>query len=132
MHGEGLNKNVGKWFDFKTPQPNIPSDLIEKAIALYEKKRDENFAQPVNPDKAFWLGGKLLTMNNTLIWNYKGELFEESIPSEQKTISKILWQLNPSSKNREKAVSQLKDVIQKNPQIQKLIKKFRGRGLCVL
>lgn len=132
MHGEGLNKNVGKWFDFKTPQPNIPSDLIEKAIALYEKKRDENFAQPVNPDKAFWLGGKLLTMNNTLIWNYKGELFEERIPSEQKTISKILWQLNPSSENREKAVSQLKDVIQKNPQIQKLIKKFRGRGLCVL
>lgn len=132
MHGEGLNKNVGKWFDFKTPQPDIPSDLIEKAITLYEKNRDERFALPVNPEKAFWIGGKILTINSKLIWTYKGELFEERIPSELKHLSKLLWELNPSSENREKKIFQLKETIQKNPQAQKILKKFRGRGLCVL
>nr|MCR5217607.1 radical SAM protein [Treponema sp.] len=138
MHGEGLNKSVGKWFNFKTPQPTIAPDLIEKAIALYEINRDKKFAQPVNLKKSFWLGGKILYSKNKFIWNYKGELIEETIPQQLKNIfnenftpqsfAAALWNINPAISDYEP----LEYMLDKIPDLYKILQLFRGQGLCTL
>ena len=111
MHGERLNMSVNKWFNFKTPLPTVPKDLIQKAIAHYEKERDRQFSLEAAPDHLYWLGGKLLVLKNKFVWTFKGELFEEKIPQGVKY---------------EEALQFASDF--RNPKLQGF---FRGRGLCV-
>ena len=47
MHGEDLEKPVYKWFDFPVPHPTVPKDFIEKLIAKYEEKRNEQFKKEI-------------------------------------------------------------------------------------
>lgn len=88
MHGEHLNTNVQKFFEFKTPAPSIPKNFIARSIQKYEEARDKSFAQPaVTADRIFtegklssaeknlfWLGGNLISVSeNKYLWNYMGE-----------------------------------------------------------
>ncbi len=103
MHGEEIDTPVQKWFDFETPAPTIPKNFIEKAIALYEKKRDAEFAAPIPHDeeRVIWLGGEKIfvpaeksSSSGKMYWIYMGEMHDDDarVPN----------------------------------------KKLRGRGLCVL
>ena len=75
MHGEDLEKPVQKWFDFPVPRPTVGRDFIEKLIAKYEAKRDEEFKKlPANPEKSVWLGGEKIELaNGKTGWFYMGE-----------------------------------------------------------
>lgn len=80
MHGQDLNMNVQKWFDFPVPKPDVPKDFIQKKIAAYESKRDQAFAKPLPADKnkIVWLGGEKIPLGkNKSGWNYMGEFFVE-------------------------------------------------------
>lgn len=138
MHGEGLNKSVGKWFNFKTPLPTIKANLIENSIKLYEEKRNKKFTQEIDLQKTFWLAGKILYSSGRFIWNYKGELIEKKIPDSLKNIfnqsitpqsfSSAIWNLSP-------AISDYKPlyyILEKAPELNKLLSLFRGQGLCAL
>ncbi|WDT78226.1 MAG: hypothetical protein MPW14_13465 [Candidatus Manganitrophus sp.] len=45
MHGVGLETGVRRWFDFPTPKPNVPADLIAQALAS------------LRPPEKIWSGG---------------------------------------------------------------------------
>ena len=81
MHGEDISKPVRKWFDFQVVRPSVPRDFIEKLVAKYEKKRDEEFKKPVSESesdsgKTFWLGGEKLSLSGGKTgWFYMGEFY---------------------------------------------------------
>jgi radical SAM superfamily enzyme YgiQ (UPF0313 family) len=51
MHGVALREPLSFWFDFKTPRPTVPRQLIQQALQEPEKP---DFAQPNR--RLFWLG----------------------------------------------------------------------------
>ena len=51
MHGLALAEPLSFWFDFKTPRPTVPRQLINQALAEPEKP---DLAQPGR--RLFWLG----------------------------------------------------------------------------
>jgi radical SAM superfamily enzyme YgiQ (UPF0313 family) len=51
MHGVALREPLSFWFDFKTPRPTVPRQLIQQALSEPEKR---DFAQ-LNK-RLFWLG----------------------------------------------------------------------------
>ena len=80
MHGQGLKKNVTKWFDFPVCQPSIPKDFIEILIDSYQEDTEKSYRQPLPQDssKTIWLGGeKIDAGKNKVGWFYMGEYFEE-------------------------------------------------------
>lgn len=121
MHGEKLHTPVNRWFDFKTPQPTVPANLIEKSIARYEKERDRQFASPMKKGQSpYWLAGKVLLSGNRLVWTYKGELCEEKLPQ---------------GISREEGAEFIRILTERTCDIQdcrlELTALFRGRGLCI-
>ena len=51
MHGVALREPLSFWFDFKTPRPTVPRQLINQALSEPDKP---DFAQPNR--RLFWLG----------------------------------------------------------------------------
>jgi hypothetical protein len=51
MHGVALREPLSFWFDFKTPRPTVPRQLIQQALAEPDKP---DAAQPNR--RLFWLG----------------------------------------------------------------------------
>ncbi|MGI4760315.1 MAG: B12-binding domain-containing radical SAM protein [Janthinobacterium lividum] len=51
LHGVALHEPLSFWFDFKTPRPTVPRQLIQQALAEPDKP---DFAQPNR--RLFWLG----------------------------------------------------------------------------
>lgn len=133
MHGEGLNKKIGKWFDFKTPEPTIPSDYIEQAIQKYEEKKERDFSKPLDPKKLYWLGGdiNLIDEERKFSWLYMQDIFTEKNvlnKNDFEEFKNAIIHLSPKNRN-EKIVANL---LEKNPSAEKIIKKLRGNGLCSL
>ncbi len=131
MHGEGLNKKVGKWFDFKTPEPTIPSDYIEKAIQKYDEKKEKDFSKPLDIKKLYWLGGDLNLVEDgkKIIWLYMQDLYTEKnfLNGNQFEQFKIaLNALSPFNHNEQMMI----EYLEKNPGAEKLLKKLRGVGLA--
>lgn len=137
MHGENLNKSVNKWFNFKTPAPTVPKDLIEKSIARYELNRDKQFSLTVDLTKAWWLGGKIFAAGNVFTWTYKGELLEEKIPDVKdknllNDFACVLFSLKPELfAKRENAIRRLSKLTEASPALKKTLTKLRGQGLCI-
>lgn len=133
MHGEGLNKKVNKWFDFKTPETTIPKDYIESAIQKYEEKKNLDFAKPLEIKKLYWLGGdiNLFDDNKKFVWLYMQDLCEEKnylSPKDFEDFKIALKKLSP--KNRD--TNLMESLLQKNPKIEKTLKKLRGLGLAMV
>jgi len=51
LHGVALREPLSFWFDFKTPRPTVPRQLIQQALGETDKP---DFAQPNR--RLFWLG----------------------------------------------------------------------------
>jgi len=51
LHGVALREPLSFWFDFKTPRPTVPRQLVQQALSEPEKP---DFAQPNR--RLFWLG----------------------------------------------------------------------------
>ncbi len=51
LHGVALREPLSFWFDFKTPRPTVPRQLIQQALGEADKP---DFAQPNR--RLFWLG----------------------------------------------------------------------------
>ena len=51
MHGVALREPLSFWFDFKTPRPAVPRQLVQQALQSPDKP---DFAQPSR--RLFWLG----------------------------------------------------------------------------
>ena len=118
MHGEHLNTSVNRWFNFKTPQPTVPKDLIKKSIARYEKNRDAR--RNSAGTNLIWLGSKIYLQKNNFVWTYKGELFEEKIPDGIKK-EEALRLCNVIYNNDFSEIESHKNVL----------KYFYGCGLCI-
>lgn len=81
MHGEGLNKSVNKWFDFKTPQPTVSKTLVEDAIQKYEERKAAEQKSPLDLAKTYWLGGHINVIQREggkcfIYWFYMQEYSE--------------------------------------------------------
>lgn len=77
MHGQGLNKNIARWFPFPVPQSNVPKDFIERKIENYEKNRDELWQKKFDEKDSFWIGGeKIPSGKGKITWFYMGEKYE--------------------------------------------------------
>ncbi len=69
MHGRGIEKNIGKWFSFKTAAPTVPKNLVSKSIEKYEAGR--NKIQDYG--KLCFLPENMMHENGILTWSYMGE-----------------------------------------------------------
>lgn len=134
MHGQSLQKPVGKWFNFKVPAPSVPVDLVERAAARYEKRRDAAFAAPVETDKAFWLGGEVLadSRGSSLTWDYMGELHQIDLPAKLrgKRAKQLCVLLNALSPEQHLHAGQEAAAVP--PEQLSFLRHFRGRGLVQL
>ena len=134
MHGEALDAPVGSWFNFKTPLPTIPQDYIEKAITTYEHKRDSAYKSPVKLEKCWWLAGQIIaTKPDTLTWIYMQETVEMHVNGNivqlVPQLMRLIMQLQPEYKKRDKAVQELKEFLDSYTQAQPFVQKLRGKGL---
>ena len=144
MHGEDLEIPVGKWFPFAMPRPSVAPDLVERAIANYERQRDgahRDYDKFCRNWKAYcWLGGRPLVVGSKdglqLTWSYMGELFYGKFPagtSRSLAEAVAVWLYNRSPKRwssgdeiPEELSCELAGVIKV------LYKKLRPNGLCPL
>ena len=143
MNGEDLEIPVTKWFPFAMPRPSVAPDLVEQAIANYEKQRDgayrdyDNFCR--NWKNYCWLGGRPLVVSSKdglqLTWSFMGELFYGKFPAGTKkslaeNVALWLYNRSPGSLSVGDVVSEelpyeLADAINA------LYKKLRPNGLCL-
>ena len=90
MHGQDLERNVQKWFDFPVVKPSVGRDFISRLVEKYEKKRDQTFASSDGKtgtqggasgsssgvEKTFWLGGEKIPLADGRVgWFYMGEFY---------------------------------------------------------
>lgn len=131
MHGQGLEKKVWKWFNWEMPKPSIPSDFVEKAISVYEKKRDAQYKDyddfMIGKKDYLWIGGKVIVINKTIVWTYMGEDFSFTFDTVQKA-KKIAEILHTISLEGERKSLQSK-VEYKKEFFPSLYNKLRGKGL---
>lgn len=144
MHGEDLEIPVTKWFPFAMPRPSVAPDLVERAIANYERQRDgahRDYDKFCRNWKAYcWLGGRPLVVGSKdglqLTWSYMGELFYGKFPagtSRSLAEAVAVWLYNRSPQRwssgdeiPEELSCELAGVIKV------LYKKLRPNGLCPL
>lgn len=129
MHGEKLNMNVNKWFDFKTPSPTIPKDFIENAIALYEAERNSAWGKIPSIEKCRWLGGKILRQGRRLCWIYMQEEYSTKLPEGKDGIQKEFLDALDCLKCEKFNPDAMKNFLAKNPEYEKIFRKLRGSGL---
>ena len=144
MHGEDLELPVGKWFPFAMPRPSVAPDLVEQAIAHYEKQRDgayrdyDRFCK--NWNNYCWLGGRPLVVESKgglqLTWSYMGELFYGSFPAgtrrcQAEAVAQWLYNRTPGRWSEgDGAGNQLAGELA--GAFKALYKKLRPNGLCPL
>jgi len=76
MAGEGLEKNVRKWFPFPMPPPRVAADLIDRHVAAYEARRDAERNRPFEPESTYcWTASRPVPVagGRELAWWHLGE-----------------------------------------------------------
>ncbi len=75
MAGVGLDRPVRSWFPFKVPSPAVEEGLIDSLIARYEKRRDEAWDAPFDPESEYrWVATEPVAISpTTLAWWHLGE-----------------------------------------------------------
>ena len=131
MHGEGLDADVRRWFDFKMPSPSVSKTLVEDAVNRYEEREAQNKRAHLSEESLmFWLGGKPYSCNGgrELGWIFMQEEYRISLRENQdaKKMCESLLALSVDSADteaRKKALAVFGE---------KTLKHLRGKGLCVL
>jgi len=141
MHGERLDQNIQKWFEFQVPKTSVARNFIETKIEEYEKKSSfhltkEDFEKSDLEKGIFWLGGNAVKCGegktSELRWIYLQEecyLSLEGIPKSL-TLEKIISTLNklaPSAEpcEREMCLNQIKN----DSSLQKVLGKLHNKGV---
>jgi len=107
MHGQGLDKKVNKWFNFPTPEPTVPKNLIEDAIGRYEERCMSFASAPLLPERLYWLGGKILPVKGEngktkLVWFYMQEAEEMETKLDYKSAQEFcqaIYALRPQDRD---------------------------------
>lgn len=101
MSGEGLDRPVGEWFDFRTPAPSAERDYVKK---LKKARRAEaERVAPANGALAAWLGGALVRSGSKggralLAYSYRNRVEEIAIaPRDEPRLREILASADPAS-----------------------------------
>ena len=141
MHGEKLTKPVNTWFDFAMPKPSISKKIIENKIAVYEKRRNEEYLKLADGKKYYvWLAGKAFFAKQknctTLNWFFMGEeqciFVNENLNEEQKRkILSLLDALKPENfeENLKLSAEQFENRYNFSVKMQA---QMRGKGLCLV
>lgn len=141
MHGEKIGMNVGKWFDFKTPEPSVPHNLVQRAAEKYERRRNSEWQAPVNIKKCVWLSSAPLVSKNKIEWQYMQEDYSAKLPSGVKSESvkdfvSALEELSATKRFEEKSNGEngnidniMEEFIAKKPAFLPLLQNMRGKGL---
>ena len=130
MHGEKIGMNVCKWFDFKTPVPTVPHDLVQKAVEKYERRRNAEWKSPLNIKRCAWLSSRPLVCKNKLEWQYMQEIHSLALPSgaDSKSINEFLLAMEGISAKVQQT-KPMEDFLAKRPDFLPLLQKMRGKGL---
>lgn len=131
MHGDHLETNVQKWFNFPIPKPTVSRNYVNQQIEEYEKEnnaRAESLNQK-NAERLYWLGNNPVRTKNEYCWIYLMEeqsapagFFEELLP--------FLLELSPEAPEPDRNAVLKK--ITATPAILSKLKKLMGRGLVLL
>ncbi|MBP5437098.1 MAG: hypothetical protein J6Y30_03860, partial [Treponema sp.] len=130
MHGEKIGMNVCKWFDFKTPVPTVPHDLVQNAVEKYERRRNAEWKSPLNIKRCAWLSSRPLVCKNKLEWQYMQEIHSLARPSgtDSKSINEFLLAMEGISAKVQQT-KPMEDFVAKRPDFLPLLQKMRGKGL---
>lgn len=123
MHGKKIGMSVNKWFNFKTPLPTVPKNLVQNAVDLYEKNRDEQWAAPVEIKNCEWLASPVVVNKNHLEWHYMQEFYSAKIPQGSNSNEAFDFCSKLSDKES------LQNFVNKNGSYKKVLQFMRGKGL---
>lgn len=135
MHGQKLNMNVQKWFDFSVPKPTIPQDFVEQQINLYEQNNNLLYKKQITLEdlsNAYFLGSTPIRVGkDKLRWIYLQEEIEETFTNVSlDDLCTLVYKLNPTVQDKER--SSVLEQIKKSPELMKSLQKFRGIGLVII
>lgn len=129
MHGQKLEMNIKKWFDFNVPEPTIGKNYIENEISKYEKAKENKGRNIQFTENLFWLGGTPVVHGQIITWFFMQEemAVEMNSKNEANDLAEILNELKP-----EADLSKKNDVLKRiksDKNIQNIIKKLHGSGI---
>ncbi len=135
MHGQSLEKNITKWFDFPMPQPTVSKHLVDDEIARYEERNRKAYSAKQGSERYVWLGGRPIVLesgknNYQLTWSYMGELLYADFPQDihnrkdAQEEADLLWQYRPE------VYDQSHDAAPQKKLLPALFRQLRGQGLC--
>lgn len=131
MHGDHLETNVQKWFNFPIPKPTVSRNYVNQQIEEYEKEnnaRAESLNQK-NAERLYWLGNNPVRTKNEYCWIYLME--EQSAPAGKfEELLPLLLSLSPEAPEPDRNAVLKK--ITATPAILSKLKKLMGRGLVLL
>lgn len=133
MHGQSLDKNVKKWFNFEVPQPTIPKNFIDSYIEKYERKKAAACAQKINFNSGndyYWLGTMPVVSDKKVKWFFLQEEMSAPLNSHRTQVCSLLWGLRPSAAAEER--QSVIDEIKKAPELLNYLQGFRGNGLVCI
>ena len=129
MHGDRLETNVQKWFDFQVPKPVVSREFVNQQIEEYEKENNARSAglNQQNAEYLYWLGNTPVRAGNEYRWIY---LMEEQAAPAKLVNLELLLALRPEANEADRTVALNK--ITAAPAILSNLKKLMGRGLVLL
>lgn len=136
MHGQKLNMNVQKWFDFQLPKTTVSPDFVEKEIESYEKNNQNLYAKKLeltDLDNIYFIGGRAVISksNGNSLMRYIYLLEEVEISGiDDDAFVDVLEGLRPESSEAFRSDAILK--IKSSPKMMSFLQKLRGNGLVLI
>lgn len=131
MHGDHLETNVQKWFDFSVPKSAISRDFVNQQIEEYEIENNKHAASlnQKNAEQLYWLGNTPVRAVKEYRWIYLME--EQCAPAgDLADLVPLLLSLSPEATDDERTFALKK--ITAAPEVISNLKKLMGRGLVLL
>ena len=135
MEGDGLDREVPAWFDFRVPRPSVPGDRVQR-LARAAKRR---LASPGmgRGKRIAWLGGRLLredtgsaetpTGSVRVSWSYRNRLEHVVLGNGQ---AQALVEALTVSRTMDDLLARMNSVGEEPFEATKAFRKLRQAGLA--
>jgi hypothetical protein len=112
MEGRGLTVDVRRWFDRPVPQPKVPRDWVDRALAEGSRKEDD----PTAERRFVWVGGEPVierhrrTRSRLILPNRVEDVVVSLSPGKAEWLATLIRTATPAHTKRGESYPSLRDV----------------------